>query len=443
MATIRFYLRSPKQNGILRKDEVSVLAKFTIDRKHRFEVTLDEKVMPRHWDFKGQCVKSTYRGHYEVNIYLSDFKTKLLTLYRENRELPFDQFKKLATLGSVTKEKKTLFEALEKFMTVYKAEKDKKTLAKYFTLQTQLKAFSLSYDFDLSTLDYNFYDSFKKYLFSIPNPNYSKYRLLADPDNSGGFLLTPGNSGDVVGIFDDTVYKYFINLKTFCAWAEKRGYQVHPSFKNWEIITRKHAPISLTIKELEKLENTVMPNKSLDLARDYLVMECRTGQRISDLKRFDLRDYENEKWTFSPRKGNRIASKTTTVHFKGYCAPALLIIQKYNYQLPKISEQKLNKNIKLACKAAGIDQELITYRWAQNKKVKMVYPKYEHISTHSGRKTFITIALQHMPPKIVMDLVGIDKYDTLKHYEGASESSVIENYLTGIQDSKAVMRKAN
>jgi hypothetical protein len=193
--------------------------------------------------------------------------------------------------------------------------------------------------------------------------------------------------------------------------------------------TKKHAEVTKIVK-------------ALDVARDYLVFECRTGQRISDIKRFDLKDYGDFRWTFNPRKGNRLSSRTQTVYFKGYCAPALSILAKYNWKMPTVSEQKINDNIKTACKVAGINQEIITYRWAQNKRIRISGPKYEFISSHIGRKSFITIALQHMEAKIVKDLAGIDSWATLKHYEGNSEQNTIEQALEKIPTMKGLMKKA-
>src|SRR5690606_8087113 len=109
--------------------------------------------------------------------------------------------------------------------------------------------------------DFNFYDAFKKYLYGIVNPVYAGYHLERDP-NTDAFILLPnpvninGRRADNynVGLFDDTVYKYIVHLKTLCAWAEKRDYQVHPSYKTWEIIKREYPVISLTLDELQRIE---------------------------------------------------------------------------------------------------------------------------------------------------------------------------------------------
>lgn len=459
MASIQFSLYSPyeKKSKKLKTTKCSIYLRFTVDRKHRFSITLGEKIEPKFWDFTNQKVRSSHPRYIEINLYLQNRETEIQNQYYHNRDLPFDKFKKLATQGTST-EKKTLFITGELFLKAYKAEKDEKTLGKYNTLFAQLKAFDEKYPIDFPSLDFNFYDRFKTHLFEIPNPNYRNYSLVHSGDSSSDYKLCLDTDGLSVGLFDDTVYKYFINLKTFCAWSEKRGYQVNQAYKSWEIIERRYPPISLLESELEKLESfdftieSVKPFtkkhakvievvKAVSVARDYLAFECRTGQRISDIKRFDLKDFADLKWTFRPYKGRRLSSKTRTVYFKGFCASALNILEKYNWKMPVVSDQKLNDNIKTACKIAGINTHTETFRWAQNKHIKIEGPKYEFLSSHSGRKTFITIGLQHLKPKIVKDLAGIESWATLKHYEGDSEAGTIEEALEKMQDNKPMMKK--
>jgi integrase len=236
-----------------------------------------------------------------------------------------------------------------------------------------------------------------------------------------------------------------LTLKLYLPGERKRGYVINPAHKKWEIIKRQYPPIPLTLEELENLESAKIENKAHDRGRDYLALECRIGQRISDLKKIrkDLIDHENRTWTHKPQKGNRTSSKTITVYFKGYCAPAYMILAKYDFQMPKVSDQKINENIKEACKTAGIDKQIFIERWAGNRRIRIHGKKYEFISSHTGRKTFITIGLQYMPPKLVMDLAGIDSYETLKHYEGESQGDIIEQYLKSIEDNKPIMKVSN
>ncbi len=453
MATVKFYLRKPRTKDVIPNQEVSIYAVFTVDRTQRFEITIKEKIQPKYWNAKSQEVKSSCRGHQEINAYLEDFKYKLKTLNREHREMPFDKFKELVLTSENRNQKKTLFLAYEQFLKAYQSEKDSKTVAKYLTLEKHLIIFDSQQSINLDTLDYKFYDQFKTYLSLIPNPFYKKFRLI---EVDGIWQMVEGDQGEQVCVFDDQIYAYFKQIKTFLNWSEKRGYKVHPSYKNWEIIKRVYPPISLTLAELEHLESFVFDNntvspftrssnllrsiQAIDIARDYLVFECRTGQRISDIKRFNYKELSGDKWTFIPRKGNRLSSKPQNVYFHGFCENALSILEKHNYKMPEVSEQKINENIKTACKIAGINQETVIYRYAQNKRIRIIGPKYEFMSTHTGRKSFVTIGLQHMSPKSVKDLARMS-WKTLAHYEGDSEEYTLKENL-GKVPTKALMRKA-
>jgi integrase len=311
----------------------------------------------------------------------------------------------------------------------------------YRTLKQKLIDFDSLYPVDFDTLDFNFYDKFKRFLYEQTNPNYTGYSLFLS-DNKDHYILSRDRGGLPVGLFDDTVYKYFTNLKAFLSWSEKRGYQIHPSYKTWEIIKRKHPPISLTLEELKLLSTKELP-AHLDVARDFLLIECYTGQRISDILRFDQKDYQDYKWTHRPKKGNRLSSKTVTVHFVGYSQPALFILAKYNFKLPKVTEVTLNKNIKEACKLAWITSPIETERWAGNKKIMITGSKYEFLSTHSGRKTFITLGMQFgMPIEYIMELTGISEYQTLSHYRAKFEDKSIEKYLKSVSENISLLKKA-
>lgn len=430
MPTVKFHLKNARKNGQLRTDEVPIRAIFTLDRIRRFEVRPEEKVQPRYWDSKAQCVKPSHRYHIEINNNLYDFRRDLLNLWKENRKLlSFDEFKLLANQHTNPVKNKSIFEVYDKFLQQYKAEKDVKTYQKYAQVNDLLKAYDAIRPFDLGTMDLNFYDNFRSFLYSQPNRQYIGHQLIQDGEY---YTIEPGK-GMPVPLMDGTVYKLLSNLKNFLKWAEDRGNVVHQSYKKWTIKRYDAKPISLTLAELERLEGAILP-QHLSIARDYLVFECRTGQRISDIKRLDLSQFANNTWTFNRKKGNRISSKQVVVHFEGYCAPALNILERYNFKMPSVSEPKLNKNIKEACKIAGVNTPTTTYQYSGSKCIRTSEPKYKFISTHNGRKTFISLALQFMSPKIVKDLTGISDYKTLKHYEGDSEAGIIKQQLNQMQD---------
>jgi hypothetical protein len=451
MATFKYHLNHPYKKGTreLKKEPVLVDGVFTISREHRFVISTSERIQPKYWDRKEKAVKSSFTGHHEINKRLLQIKERVMIAWGHWTAAggtDLEQLKKavrVAVKGEIaTAEKKTLFIAFDKLLEIYDKEKDSKTTAKFKTLRAYLQKFDeQEYPITFEGMSFQFYDDFKAFLYRQPNQTHPDSFFH---DQGDYWTISKEKSAHPVGLFDDTIYKHIINLKIFLEWARKRDYPVHKSFSDWPIIQREYEPIALTLSELEALEKVAIPERHIDAGRDYLCLECRTGQRISDLKRFDMNDYDNYRWSFKQYKGRGLRRKeeTMTVFFNGYSAPALLILAKHNFKMPAISEQKLNKNLRLACKAAGIDQEMFTERWVGNKCVRFYGKKYEFISTHTGRKTFITIGLQYMKPEVVMNLTGIKSYQTLKKYKAKSEPEILQQALDQAQDSITLMRKA-
>jgi hypothetical protein len=71
----------------------------------------------------------------------------------------------------------------------------------------------------------------------------------------------------------------------------------------------------------------------------------------------------------------------------------------------RISNQAYNRLLKQLAREMKLDR-----------KVKGK-PLYEHISSHIGRKTFISLSIkQKIPLPIVMKMAGINNYETIKKY---------------------------
>jgi hypothetical protein len=439
--TVKFKLTRPKE-----KDQPAPIRVIITHKGVRTEPATGERIAPKFWN--GNRAKLSHSSGEAINTHLDLIEKSLHEFWRGNKSLSGDEFK-LGALEIVkgiqdqsTTQKKTVIDAVQQFIAQYEQEKEPGTVKRYRALLSKLTEYGKPVYFE--TLDHNFYDAFKKFLYGCNNPIYSGFSITRDAADDCYSIVPDGDNGPVgnpVGLFDDVVFKYFINIKTICKWAEKRGFTVHPAYKSWEIIKRDYNPIYLNAEELERLESIPL-SKHLDVARDFLVLECRTGQRISDLRRFSKSDIQGDVWTFKQKKGGRTNNSMISLPLVGYCAPALVIIQKYNYELPKISEQRLNEHIKTVCKLAKIDSNVDIYRYQGSKKVRISGPKYEFCSTHIGRKTFITLTLQdpHFTPALVMDLTGIKSYKTLSHYRGKTTIDVARQALESMGGQGRLMK---
>lgn len=395
MISVSFYLKRPKDSGgILRTTPVSIFAVITKSRTERFPITLDEKIVPKDWDPARQRVKSSARDHAAINLLLTTTERDLITLYRENRGKSWSEFRLLAA-GGVQPEKKSLIIIYDKFLDHHLRNKSVGSKKAYYSLRAHLNNVGGA---SLEGMEMNFLDRLTAYLYKLKRK-------------------------------DSTVSNLLTKLKTFLSWAIERGYPVNPDYKKWKIAKpRISRPITLTLAELEKLEAAILPYGP-SIGRDYLCIEARTGARISDVKRFDVKDFDGIRWTYNRKKGNTIRAKRVRVPNKGFCAPAFDRLKRLDYKLPQRDETLINRWIRKACQLAGINEMITVETLRAGELTSEEVPKWKKITSHTGRKTFITLGLQYMPPKIVKGLAGLESYSTLRYYEGDSEDAIVERHL--------------
>ena len=86
----------------------------------------------------------------------------------------------------------------------------------------------------------------------------------------------------------NTIQRAFVFIKTFCKHAHYLGVEIHNQLDSLRIDRQKVEKIYLTFEDLSKIEN-ISKNQltdSLDNAKDWLIISCYTGQRVSDFMRF-------------------------------------------------------------------------------------------------------------------------------------------------------------
>ena len=93
------------------------------------------------------------------------------------------------------------------------------------------------------------------------------------------------------------------------------------------------------------------------------------------------------------------------------------MLEKYDYDYPKISSQKFNENIQEICKVAGIDSPIIKDLFYGSEKRTKTIPKWKMIGSHTARRSFVTISTQKgMSPFDIMRVTGIREIKTLQGY---------------------------
>ena len=165
----------------------------------------------------------------------------------------------------------------------------------------------------------------------------------------------------------------------------------------------------------------------MDIARDWLIIACFTGQRVSDFLRF-------EKSMIVEYKGDRYIEFKQEKTRKLMQIPILKEVQKIldkrNGEFPKkISDVRLNQDIKIVCKHAKIN-ELVYGSKSQvledNTKRGVLgdYPKYKLVASHIGRRSFATNFHALIPTADIMYMTGHTTEKQFLMYIGKTEKEM-------------------
>lgn len=244
----------------------------------------------------------------------------------------------------------------------------------------------------------------------------------------------------------NTIGKCVKQLKAILSAAESEGYHSNAKYKDKKFKgTRVEVDsIYLTKEDLAKLQKLDLSKMSLghSWARDIFMVGVWTAQRVSDynnISRDDIQSYQMRSIVDIPDPENpgktiakienielkviNIRQKKTGAKVTIPCSPDLLkILEKYDFQLPHLEDQVINKYIKEIAKKAKLTEtvEIEETKGGTPKLVK--YKKYELIHTHTARRTGATL----------MYLSGMDIYDIMK-ITGHSSPAMLKKYIKADQ----------
>ncbi|MBA4408285.1 MAG: hypothetical protein C0397_02540 [Odoribacter sp.] len=414
----------------LNKKETRIYLFLIIDRTHMVKIKTEYAIYPIHWDFGKQQVKRTMIGHLEINERLKQMKETALKQYSriiaESPGLSFAEFFDRLTkamsndLPIPGKSENRFFAIFNEFIEDKKTTQTHRTIQKYETVKKSLTEFSnkhYKYGLNFADLDLNFLDKYLRHLRTQPARGRQKNR----PD------------GQQIGLLNDTIEKYIATIRTFVGWSQKRikhSIMLPADFRisrNTDIDV-----VALNPDELKALYTHDFSNdERLDHVRDLFCFAAFTGQRWSDVEAFNPSDVSGDCWKFRSFK----TKKDIKIYFVGFAAPALDILKKYNFKLPEISQQKFNDYIKLAAEDAEINSPVKSIRPLGNREVTREAPKHKFLSSHSARRTCVSILLnyEHLPLPIVMQITGHTKLEVLQKYIFKDR----EAYKTAMQQTQS------
>jgi integrase len=382
MATTKLKLRPDKKG---RENELSIYVQVCIDRRVKLYPT-GVKVNPKLWDDKNQKVKKSIGSHDHVktNIILDQnhqtIKDIIFKKVIENGKVTFD---------SITEELKPEDEHesqfiywFDKFISDQQREFKASTIKHYHVVKNQILEFKKGKNFELELIDFGFYTNFRNWLI-----DYKEQR-------------------------NSTVNKRLKILKTFLRYCSNyEAYDVVNLSKFKMLEEHSSTKIALVQKELDLLVSyDFSGNKRLDKVRDLFTFACVTGLRISDVINLTKANIKDGFIYLNIIKSSQNSGIPLTKH-------AQAILEKYNYKLPKISGQKINNYLKEIGKWIGIDEEEQVVTFKAGKRLETFVPRYELLSSHVGRRTFITLSiLKGIPTPVIQSITGHKDLKSFQKY---------------------------
>lgn len=254
----------------------------------------------------------------------------------------------------------------------------------------------------------------------------------------------------------NTISKDLRTIKTVCNHAKHNGITTSHQLDKIKTPQHKTEKIYLTFDELTKIESIDQRrlNDNYENAKDWLIISCYTGQRISDFMRFDksMIRYEKNKQGSSKPFIEFTQVKTHKVMTVALHPKVIEILDKRNGDFPKkISDPKYNLYIKQVCRIAGItdrikgskltdlNQEDETGKKSKNKydvkqyrKEVGMFKKWELITSHIGRRSFATNFYGTIPTTYLINVTGHSTEAMFLNYLGKSNKDLameITNYF--------------
>ncbi|NCC74519.1 MAG: hypothetical protein EOM06_14150, partial [Sphingobacteriia bacterium] len=356
------------------------------------------RVEPSKWSFEQQRVKRNVAGGSDINDILNMLSEKAVKYLRQSKlkgtEPTTEQLKNVLS-AAIGKQSSVsdFFQLFDKFVSSEAKLKSwsKGTIDRFTTVKNHL----LRFNKQLNIND-------------------------IDPEALVSFFHQSG-------LRNSTAQKQIKILQWFLNWCEKSGYVDKVKKLKVDLKASQHRVIFLSMDEIRTLANLELEGY-LDDARNVFIFQCLSGIRYSDLRNLKAADVNSGAINISTVKTGENIKIQLTKTTAG-------ILQKYHElqaatgrALPVPTNQVFNKFIKQLCKKAKFDEPITLVYYKGNQRVEVTKPKHELVSSHTGRRSFITVGLTAgIQSEVIRSWTGHTSDDSFKqYYEIVKERQLVD-----------------
>jgi len=225
--------------------------------------------------------------------------------------------------------------------------------------------------------------------------NYLQGVVITKPDGSTHTMM------------QQTVYSYMKFLKVYINDAIKHDIMRDSPMLGLKIKRGESEQGKwLSVEELQRIEVYKPTSMSMQQVKDLFLVQCYSGLAYADLMNLSTSKIEDVDGVMT-LSGERV--KTHEPYFTAVLPALKVILEKYNYKLPKLTQQPYNLRLKILADAVGIDKPL---------------------ASHWGRRTCGMLMLNKgYPIEIVAKVLGhSDIRTTQKAYAHILNKTVVEAF---------------
>lgn len=404
------------KKGAIRKDGTTLIfLQYCHTAEQRILLSTDVAIPPQFWSKKTNRVVETLPPQYGKP---AELQTQLTEKLRKAEDMVTHALKQKNTCPmKFLKDNFPLQEnwklnqmsGSEKNLDIYYNIDDyvnsKRTTVKQCTInvinamKAHLQAFETNrkYPITFDSFDVHFYEAFVKFL------TYDIVQLRRK---------------DIIkGLKVNSVGKTIKHLKSFLKDRMRKKIIPFMDLGAYKVMEEEVDAVYLNWQELSLIYHLdLSANKNLEKYRDLFVLGCLTGFRFSDysdIKPEEVRDgmlYVNQTKTLS----------TVVVPLRKDAKD--ILIEKYNMQMPQVSNVNFNYYIKEVVKLAGIDEQIKITHKRGNKIAEETRPKYAWIMSHTCRRSFCTNEfLDGTPTNLIMAISGHKTEKAFRRYIKADQ----------------------
>lgn len=280
--------------------------------------------------------------------------------------------------------------------------------------------------------------SFKLLLSNFEKKQRKSYQINEIDLNFQQKLVVYCKSNNYSTNYISDILKY---VRTICKSANQNGIKSNIQTESLKIKKTEVSITYLTPEEIQKIKDKQFDFDYLDNARDWLLISCESGQRISDFMKFN-KSMIREATT---PKGKQIKLIEFTQEKTGKKMSVVVtdmveeILKKRDGNFPRpISDQKYNDYIKIVCELAEIDA--VVEGSMKDKETKRqvtgYFKKHQLVVSHIGRRSFASNYYMKFPIGYLMNQTGHTSERSFLSYIGKSNADYSLAFADELFDKK-------